>query len=103
MKEFLSHIQRQSTVLDVLLVKLKTIVFLITVIPFVIFPQKADFFFHFQYGEHDNGQQFEQLIFIDVTLFFIEFFFMEEEKIPKQKPDTFFNRQLSVVKKPEGT
>ena len=27
---------------------------------------------------------------------------MEEEKIPKQKPDTSFNRQLSVAKKPEG-
>ena len=27
---------------------------------------------------------------------------MEEEKIPKQKPDTSFNRRLSVVKKPEG-
>ena len=27
---------------------------------------------------------------------------MEEEKIPKQKPYTFFNRRLSVVKKSEG-
>ena len=27
---------------------------------------------------------------------------MEEEKIPKQKPHTSFNRRLSVVKKPEG-
>ena len=27
---------------------------------------------------------------------------MEEEKIPKQKPHTFFNRRLSVAKKPEG-
>ena len=28
---------------------------------------------------------------------------MEEEKISKQKPHISFNRQLSVVKKPEGT
>ena len=27
---------------------------------------------------------------------------MEEEKIPKQKPHTSFNRRLSVVQKPEG-
>ena len=27
---------------------------------------------------------------------------MEEEKIPKQKPDTSFNRRLSVAKNPEG-
>ena len=27
---------------------------------------------------------------------------MEEEKIPKIKPDTSFNRQLSVAKNPEG-
>ena len=27
---------------------------------------------------------------------------MEEEKIPKQKPHTFFNKRLPVVKKPEG-
>ena len=27
---------------------------------------------------------------------------MEEEKIPKQKPHTFFNRPLSVAKNPEG-
>ena len=27
---------------------------------------------------------------------------MEEEKIPKHKPDTSFNRRLSVAKKPEG-
>ena len=27
---------------------------------------------------------------------------MEEEKIPKEKPHTSFNRRLSVVKKPEG-
>ena len=27
---------------------------------------------------------------------------MEEEKIPKQKPDTSFNRRLSVAKKLEG-
>ena len=27
---------------------------------------------------------------------------MEEEKIPKQKPHTSFNRQLFVVKNPEG-
>ena len=28
---------------------------------------------------------------------------MEEEKIPKQKPHTSFNKRLPVVKKPEGT
>ena len=28
---------------------------------------------------------------------------MEEEKIPKQKPHTSFNRRLSVAKNPEGT
>ena len=27
---------------------------------------------------------------------------MEEEKIPKQKPNTSFNRLLSVAKNPEG-
>ena len=27
---------------------------------------------------------------------------MEEEKIPNQKPHTSFNRQLFVVKNPEG-
>ena len=27
---------------------------------------------------------------------------MEEEKISKQKPHTFFNRRLSVDKNPEG-
>ena len=27
---------------------------------------------------------------------------MEEEKTPKQKPHTSFNRRLSVVKNPEG-
>ena len=27
---------------------------------------------------------------------------MEEEKILKQKPDTSFNRRLSVAKNPEG-
>ena len=27
---------------------------------------------------------------------------MEEEKIPKQKPHTSFNRRLSVAKNPEG-
>ena len=27
---------------------------------------------------------------------------MEEEKTPKQKPDTSFNRRLSVAKNPEG-
>ena len=27
---------------------------------------------------------------------------MEKEKISKQKPDTSFNKRLSVVKKPEG-
>ena len=27
---------------------------------------------------------------------------MEEDKIPKQKPHTSFNRRLSVVKNPEG-
>ena len=27
---------------------------------------------------------------------------MEEEKIPKQKPNTTFNRRLSVAKNPEG-
>ena len=27
---------------------------------------------------------------------------MEEEKIPKQKHDTSFNRRLSVAKNPEG-
>ena len=28
---------------------------------------------------------------------------MEEEKIPKLKPDTSFNRRRSVAKNPEGT
>ena len=28
---------------------------------------------------------------------------MEEEKNPMQKPDTSFNRRLSVAKNPEGT
>ena len=28
---------------------------------------------------------------------------MEEEKIPKQKPHTSFNKRLSVVKNPEGS
>ena len=27
---------------------------------------------------------------------------MKEEKIPKQKPDTSFNRRLPVAKNPEG-
>ena len=27
---------------------------------------------------------------------------MEEEKIPKQKPHTYFNRRLNVAKNPEG-
>ena len=27
---------------------------------------------------------------------------MEEEKTPKQKPHTYFNRRLFVAKKPEG-
>ena len=36
-------------------------------------PKKRTFY-HFSVGGHDNGQQFEQLIFIDITLFFIEIF-----------------------------
>ena len=28
---------------------------------------------------------------------------MEEEKIPKQKPHTSFNRRLSIAKNPEGS
>ena len=44
-----------------------------TVIPFVIFPQKADFLAFFSRGEHDNVQQFVQLIFIDITLFLLSF------------------------------
>ena len=62
-------------------------------------PQKADFL-AFLIGEHDNGQQFEQLIFIEIALFFIEVF--RWKKISKEKPHASFNRRLSVVKKPEG-
>ena len=43
-------------------------------------PQKADFWAFFSRGEHDNGQQFEQLIFIEVTLFFIEVFRWKKKK-----------------------
>ena len=50
--------------------------FYITVIPFVIFFQKAKFL-HFSVGEHGNGQSFEPLIFIEIALFFIEFCFKE--------------------------
>ena len=35
-----------------------------TVIPFVIFPPKSGLFNIFSRGKHDNGQQFELLIFI---------------------------------------
>ena len=54
--------------------------FLITVIPFVIFPQKADFLSFFSWGKHGNGQQSEQLIFIEITLFFIEVFRWKKKK-----------------------
>ena len=43
-------------------------------------PQKADFLAFFSRGEHDNGQQFEQLIFIEITLFFIEIFRWKKKK-----------------------
>ena len=39
-----------------------------------ILPHKADFLAFFSMGEHNNGQQFEQLIFIEITLYYIEFF-----------------------------
>ena len=48
-------------------------------------PQKSDFLAFFSRGEHDNGQQFEQLIFIKITLFFIEFFFKWMKKIFQSK------------------
>ena len=51
-----------------------------TVIPFVIFPPKSGLFIIFQLGEHDNGQQFEQLIFREITLFFIEVFRWKKKK-----------------------
>ena len=41
---------------------------------------KKQTFYHFSVGEHDNGQQFEQLIFVDITLFFIEFFRWKKKK-----------------------
>ena len=62
-------------------------------------PPKKRTFYHFQLGEHNNGQQFEQLIFIEITLFFIEFFLDGRRKNSKQKPHTSFNKRLSVSKK----
>ena len=44
-------------------------------------PQKADFLSFFSRGEHDNGQQFEQLIYIEIALFFIEFFRWKKKKL----------------------
>ena len=43
-------------------------------------PLKKRTFYHFLVGKHDNGQQFEQLIFIEITLFFIELFFRWTKK-----------------------
>ena len=43
-------------------------------------PPKKRTFYHFQVREHDNGQQFENLIFIEITLFFIEFFKWKNKK-----------------------
>ena len=61
-------------------------------------PQKANVLTFFS-REHDNGQSFEPLIFIEIILLFIEFCFKYEEKIPKQKPDTSFNRLQSFAEK----
>ena len=43
-------------------------------------PQKVDFLAFFSRGEHDNGQQFEQLIFIEITLFLLSFFRWKKKK-----------------------
>ena len=48
---------------------LKLAEMMITIILFVIFPQKADFL-SFSVGERDNGQQFEQLIYRDHFIFY---------------------------------
>ena len=42
--------------------------------------KKSGLFINFSVGEHDNGQQFEQLIFIEITLFFIEVFRWKKKK-----------------------
>ena len=65
-------------------------------------PPKKWTFYHFLVGEHDNGQQFEQLKFIEVTLFFIEVFRWKKKKFQSKKPHASFNRRLSVAKNPEG-
>ena len=44
-------------------------------------PKKNELFRVFQQEEHDNGQQFEQLIFIEITLFFIEVFRWKKKKL----------------------
>ena len=72
----------------------------LTEYPLSYSPKKRTFL-HFSVGEHDNSKQFEQLIFIEITLFFIEIF-RWKKKNSKAKTSYILQKTTTCCKKNRG-